>query len=320
MQLIGIVTAGGDAPGMNAAIRAIVRTASAHDLNVVGFERGYAGLLADEHRALGAREVGGISHMGGTILRTSRTEEVRREQGIARAAEVLMKRKTEGLVVIGGDGSFKAACELHKASGVPIIGIPATIDNDLAGTDATIGFDTAVNTALSAIDKIRDTATSHERIFIVEVMGRNTGFIALEVGVAAGAEVILIPEIKWDVETVCRRLAEGHRRGKKSAIIVMAEGAGDCTRVTEAIGANTGFDVRLTRLGHVQRGGHPTAYSRLLACKMGAASVEFLLEGRKRDMTGVQEGHIVPVDLEYATKTPKTIDSELYKLALTLAR
>lgn len=320
LELIGIATAGGDAPGMNAAIRATVRTAAVHNLKVVGFERGYAGLLADEHRVLGVREVGGISHMGGTFLKTSRAEEMRTDEGIARAAKVLRERRTDGLVVIGGDGSFRAACKLHEVSGIPVIGIPATIDNDLAGTDATIGFDTAVNTALDAIDKIRDTATSHERIFIVEVMGRNSGFIALEVGVAAGAEVILIPEIKCDVEMISRRLVDNHRRGKKSAIIVMAEGAGDCTSIAKALAENTAFDVRLTRLGHVQRGGHPTAYSRVLACKMGAASIRFLLEGRKRDMTGIQGAHIVPVDLEYASKTPKEIDAGLYELALTLAR
>ncbi len=319
VELIAIATTGGDAPGMNATIRSAVRTALARDLKVIGFERGYAGLLANESRLLDARAVGGIIHLGGTFLKTSRAEEMKTEEGVSKAAEVLKTNGVDGLIVIGGGGSFSAACQLHQASGIPIIGIPATIDNDLAGTDTTIGFDTAVNTAIEALDKIRDTATSHERIFVVEVMGRNRGFIALEVGIGAGAEIILIPEIECGVEMICSRLMESHRRGKASGIIVMAEGSGDCTDMTEAIEERTGFEVRLTRLGHIQRGGHPTAYSRLLACRMGAASIDFLLEGKRRDMTGIQGGRIVPVDLEYATKTYKPIDEQLYKLALTLA-
>ncbi|MEM3607908.1 MAG: 6-phosphofructokinase [Candidatus Bathyarchaeia archaeon] len=319
MNLIAIATTGGDAPGMNAAIRAAVRVAAAENIDVIGFERGYAGILADEYRFLDARSVGGIIHLGGTFLKTSRAEAMRTKEGISRAAEVLKGHRVDGLIVIGGNGSFRAACKLHGESGVPVIGIPATIDNDLAGTDTTIGFDTAVNTALEALDKIRDTATSHERVFVVEVMGRDRGFIALEVGVAAGAEIILIPEIGYDIEGVCRRLLESHRKGKRSGIIVMAEGAGDCTRVAEAVEDYTGFEVRLTRLGHIQRGGSPTAYSRLLACRMGAASVGFLLEGRRRDMTGIQRGEIVPVDLEYACTVEKPIDERLYKLALTLS-
>jgi 6-phosphofructokinase 1 len=318
LELIAITTTGGDAPGMNAAVRAAVRTAVTKNLKVIGFERGYAGLLANEFRFLDARGVGNILHLGGTFLKTSRTEEIKTKDGVTKATEVLKENGVEGLIVIGGNGSFRAARELHEISGVPIIGIPATIDNDLAGTDTTIGFDTAVNTALEALDKIRDTATSHERVFVVEVMGRARGFIALEVGIGAGAEVILIPEIKYDIEDVYQRLIESHRKGKKSGIIVMSEGAGDCTYLTEAIQENTGFEVRLARLGHVQRGGSPTAFSRFLACKMGAASIEFLLNGIKRDMTAIQGGRIVPVDLEYATKTDKPIDERVYKLALTL--
>ena len=319
MKSLAIATTGGDAPGMNAAIRAAVRKAISENLKVIGFERGYAGLLANESKILDARRVGGIIHLGGTILRTSRAEEMRTEAGISKAAEILKENCVDGLIVIGGNGSFRAASKLHEESDIPIVGIPATIDNDLAGTDTTIGFDTAVNTALEALDKIRDTATSHERIFVVEVMGRDNGFIALEVGLGAGAEIILIPEIQYDAKAVCRRLIEGHRKGKRSGIIVMAEGAGDCMNIAKAIGENTGFEVRLTRLGHVQRGGAPTAYSRLLACKMGAASVQFLLDGKKKDMTGIQGGHIVPVDLKSASTIGKPIDEELYKLALTLS-
>lgn len=319
MNLLGIATTGGDAPGMNAAVRATVRTAAANGLRVIGFERGYAGILANESRFLDARAVSGIIHLGGTFLRTARADEMKTNEGISKAAKVLKQNSLEGLVVIGGNGSMRAACQLHEASGIPVIGIPATIDNDLAGTDTTIGFDTAVNTALEALDKIRDTATSHERVFVVEVMGRYRGFVALEVGIGAGAEVILVPEIRYDIDKISEGLVESHRRGKKSAIIVMAEGAGDATDVTEATKEKTGFEVRLTRLGHVQRGGHPTACSRLLACEMGAASVEFLLDGKRKEMTGIQAGRIVPVDLEYACTTEKLIDERLYRLALTLA-
>jgi len=319
LNLIGIATTGGDAPGMNAAVRATVRTATANGLIVIGFERGYAGILANESRFLDARAVGGIVHLGGTFLKTARADEMKTPEGISKATEVLKQNRVEGLVVIGGNGSMRAACQLHEASGIPIVGIPATIDNDLAGTDTTIGFDTAVNTGLDALDKIRDTATSHERVFVVEVMGRNRGFVALEVGIGAGAEVILVPEIKYDIDKICQRLVESHRLGKRSAIVVMAEGAGDSTDVAQAIRERAGFEVRLTRLGHIQRGGHPTAQSRLLACEMGAASVEFLLDDKKKHMTGIQGDRIVPVDLEYASTVEKSIDERLYKLAIALA-
>jgi 6-phosphofructokinase 1 len=319
MKSIAIATTGGDAPGMNAALRAVVRKAVSENLKAIGFERGYAGLLANEYRVLDARSVGGIIHIGGTFLKTSRAEEMKTKEGVLRAAEILRESSVDGLVIIGGNGSFRAASELHEASGIPVVGIPATIDNDLAGTDTTIGFDTAVNTALEAVDKIRDTATSHERVFVVEVMGRDRGFIALEVGVGAGAEIVLIPEIQYDVRTVCETLKEGHRKGKRSGIIVMAEGAGNCMDVTEAIGKHTGSEARLTRLGYIQRGGAPTAYSRILACKMGIASVQFLLDGKKKEMTGIQGGRIVPVDLKYASTTWKPIDEHLYKLALMLS-
>ena len=319
MNLLGIATTGGDAPGMNAAVRATVRTATANGLRVIGFERGYAGILANESRFLDARSVGGIVHLGGTLLKTARADEMKTPEGISKATRVLTQNRVEGLVVIGGNGSMRAACRLHETSGIPIVGIPATIDNDLAGTDTTIGFDTAVNTGLDALDKIRDTATSHERVFVVEVMGRNRGFVALEVGIGAGAEVILVPEIKYDIDKICQRLVESHRLGKRSAIVVMAEGAGDSTQVAQAIRERAGFEVRLTRLGHVQRGGHPTAQSRLLACEMGAASVQLLLDGKNKHMTGIQGGRIVPVDLEYASTVEKPMDERLYRLALMLA-
>ena len=320
----GLATTGGDAPGMNAAVRAVVRTAVSKNIEILGFKRGYAGILDNEYDILDARKVGGIMHLGGTFLKTSRAELMRSDEGVSKTCEVLQKNELDGLIVIGGDGSFNAASRIHKANQIPVIGIPATIDNDLAGTDTTIGFDTAINTALDAVDKIRDTATSHERVFIVEVMGRSRGFLALTVGLASGTEIILIPEIGCNPETVCTKLLESHRKGKKSGIIIMAEGLADCLsraglNLKNTIEEKLGFEVRITRLGHMQRGGKPTAFSRMLACKMGAASIEFLLSGRTRDMTAIQGQKIVPVDLEYVCTTEKLIDKQVYEQALALS-
>ena len=319
VKRIGVVTSGGDAPGMNAAIRSVTRVAFTKGFEIVGYLRGYAGLLDEQYINLDVRAVGGIINLGGTFLKTSRADKIKTDVGIREASESLKKISPDGLIVIGGDGSFRAADKLYSESGVPMIGIPASIDNDLACTDTTIGFDTAVNTALSAIDKIRDTATSHERVFVVEVMGRSRGFIAIEVGVASGAEIILIPEIKYSIMEVCERLKHSHQIGKKSGIIVIAEGAGDCTEIANFIKTRAGFEVRLTRLGHIQRGGAPTAFSRLLASRMGAASIRYLLEGEKKVMTAVKNGQIIPVDIELAFTQEKKIDEELYELAAMLA-
>jgi 6-phosphofructokinase 1 len=321
---LGLATTGGDAPGMNAAIRAVVRTAVSKNIEILGFERGYAGILDNDYELLDARKVGGIMHLGGTFLKTSRAELMKSDEGITKTSKILKNNKLDGLIVIGGDGSFNAASRIHKASQIPVIGIPATIDNDVAETDTTIGFDTAINTALDAVDKIRDTATSHERVFIVEVMGRNRGFLALAVGLASGAEVILIPEVGCNPERVCAKLAESNRKGKKSGIIIMAEGLADCLSHTglnlkDVIEEKLGFEVRITRLGHMQRGGKPSAFSRMLACKMGAASIEFLLNGKKSDMTAIQGQEIVPVDLEHVCTTEKLLDKRVYEQALALS-
>ncbi|KYH39501.1 MAG: 6-phosphofructokinase [Candidatus Bathyarchaeota archaeon B63] len=312
MRRIGVVTAGGDAPGMNAAIRSVVRSAIHNGLEVIGFERGYVGLINDQARPLKARSVSGIINLGGTILKTARCEEMRTPEGIEKAAETLKKHRIDGLIAIGG---FTGASKLHRASGVPVIGIPATIDNDVNGTDTTIGFDTAVNTALSAIDKIRDTATSHERIFVVEVMGRKRGFLALEVGLAGGAEIILLPEVEFDMERVCRKVRSAREAGKTSEIIVMAEGAGDSHEVVRQIAEETGLQVRLTVLGYIQRGGIPTARSRILASQFGWEAVKLLLSGEKRRMVGIQKGMICSVDLDYSWSVRKEINLEKYKLA-----
>ncbi len=319
MEKIGVVTAGGDAPWMNAAIRSIVRTAIFNGLKVVGVERGYAGLIEGKTRPLDARSVSGIINRGGTVLKTARCKEIKTEEGIRKAVETLKANKIDGLIVIGGDGSFRGASEIYKVSGIPVIGVPATIDNDVAGTDTTIGFDTAVNTALFTIDRIRDTATSHERVFVVEVMGRKRGFLALAVGFAEGAEFILIPEIKFDTETICRKLKQGRRKGKTSEIIVMAEGAGDSSQIVREIKEKTGYDVRLTVLGHALRGGPPTAQSRILANKFGAYAVKLLLKGAKRRITGIKGEKIVSIDLEYSWQQKKEINEKVYHLSEILS-
>lgn len=319
MKKIGVVTAGGDAPGMNAAIRSVVRTAIFNGLEVAGIERGYAGLIEGKIHSLDVRSVSGIINRGGTILKTVRCEEMKTDQGIQRAALALEAHRIDGLVVIGGDGSFRGASELHHACGVPVIGVPATIDNDVFGTDITIGFDTAVNTALFTIDRIRDTATSHERVFVVEIMGRKRGFLALAVGFAEGAEFILVPEIKHDLEFICNRLRQGRNKGKTSEIIVMAEGVGNSSLIAEEIRKRTGYDVRLTVLGHALRGGPPTAESRILANQFGAYAVDLLLKGATKNMVGIKGQRLVSVDLDDSCKQRKDLNKRLYRLAEILS-
>ncbi|MFP3984452.1 MAG: 6-phosphofructokinase [Candidatus Bathyarchaeia archaeon] len=319
MRKIGVVTAGGDAPGMNTAIRSVVRTAIFHKLEVVGIERGYSGLIKGKIRLLGPRSVSGIINQGGTILKTARCEEIKTSQGIQKATDVLRANRIDGLVVIGGDGSFRAASEIHETGGTPIIGVPATIDNDVAETDTTIGFDTAVNTALFTIDRIRDTATSHERVFVVEVMGRKRGFLALEVGFAEGAEFILVPEIGYNIQKICRKLKQGRQKGKTSEIIVMAEGAGDSATIVKQIRKETGYDVRLTVIGHAQRGGPPTAQSRVLGNQFGTHAVELLLKDAEKNMVGIKGQKIVSVGLDHAWKKRKDLNMDLYRWAEILS-
>jgi 6-phosphofructokinase 1 len=320
MRNIAVVTAGGNAPGMNAAIRSVVRSAVHHQLKVIGFERGYSGLIAEQAVNMGPRSVSGIIKLGGTILKTRRCEEMKTLQGLKKAANALQKFDVEGLITIGGDGTFKGASKLYEFAKIPTVGIPATIDNDVAGTDTTIGFDTAVNTALSAIDNIRDTATSHERVFVVEVMGRKRGFLALEVGLAGGAEEILVPEIKMDLKNICERLKQARTTGKTSEIIVMAEGAGNSQYITDTILKKTGFETRLTVLGHLQRGGSPTANSRTLACQFGFNAVKMLLEGIEEKMVGIKNGKIISVDLQSTWRDAKKLDLDRITLAQILSR
>ena len=319
MKKIGIVTSGGDAPGINAAIRAIVRTAYSMSLEVVGFQRGWEGIMTNDSRTLTPRSVGGILHVGGTILHTHRCLDFETKKGIKKAAKTLSRTGVEGLVVIGGDGSFRGACELSKETDALMIGVPATIDNDVYGTDETIGFDTAVNTAITEIDKVRDTAISHERTFIVEVMGRDRGFLALTAGLTSGAEIIIVPEIKTKIGTVVQTLRENWEKGKRSSIIVKAEGAGDARLLGKEIETRVGSEVRISVLGYAQRGGSPTARSRLLASLFGNKAVDLLLKGQTEKIVGLQNGQIGTLSIEKSCNTTKPLDMNLLLLANVLA-
>jgi 6-phosphofructokinase 1 len=288
MKKIAILTSGGDAPGMNACIRAAVRAALAHNLEIVGIRWGYAGLMNEDIVPLDRRSIANIIHHGGTILGTSRSEEFRTEAGRRKAINVLQQKSIDGLILIGGDGTFKGGTLLSQESGISVVGVPGTIDNDCYGTDYTIGFDTAVNTAIEAIDRIRDTATAHDRLFFVEVMGRHTGFIALESGIAGGAEELLIPEIPMDSDQLCQRLAEYFKGSKKSAIVVVseAEDPGVTFRISREVKEKAGFDSKVCILGHIQRGGAPSARDRVLASRLGAAAAKALLDNRGGYMVG----------------------------------
>jgi 6-phosphofructokinase 1 len=319
LKKIGVVTSGGDAPGMNATIRAVTRVARSKGLEVSGFERGWEGLMEGTFRRLTRRSVGGILELGGTILYTVRSPNFQTQAGLRKAARSLAKNDIDGLIVIGGDGSFKGAFELSKETDIPIVGIPASIDNDVFGTDETIGFDTAVNTVVTEIDKIRDTAISHERIFVVEVMGRTRGFLALTAGVTAGAEVILIPEVPLKKEAMIQTIEENKAKGKKSGIIVVAEGVGDSRKLALELEQKTGSEVRLTVLGYAQRGGSPTARSRLLGCLFGNKAVELLSEKQENQVVGLRQGKIGTTSLEKSCKTTKPIDANLLRLSRVLA-
>jgi 6-phosphofructokinase 1 len=318
-KTIGIVTSGGDAPGMNAAIRAVTRVAHAKGFQIIGFERGWDGLLTNTFRRLTPRSVGGIIQQGGTILHTLRCPNFEEEGGVKKGAETLSCNKIDSLVVIGGDGSFRGALDLSTRTDALMVGIPATIDNDVYGTDETIGFDTAVNTAVGIIDKIRDTAISHERIFIVEVMGRKRGFLALEVGISVGAEVILIPERPMELNQIVRLMEDSAKKGKRAAIIVAAEGCGNTSKLALDMQQQTHSEVRLSILGYAQRGGSPTARSRLLASLFAEKAVELICKGQGNKAVGLQNGQIVGFDLEKAANSKKSIDLRLLEVADMLA-
>jgi 6-phosphofructokinase 1 len=320
IKTIALVTSGGDAPGMNPAIRAVVRYAIFYGLKVKGVEHGFEGLIHGDITDMGLKSVSGIINRGGTILKTIRSRDFEKKSNRTIAYENLKREGIDGLIVIGGDGSLRGASVIAKEAGVPVIHIPASIDNDIPCTEETIGFDTAVNTALDAIDKIRDTASSHERMFIVEVMGRDSGFLALEVGLTAGAEIILIPERKTALKQVCRKLREGIERGKMSSIIVVAEGFGKAPEIAKVIAKSLRVEVRVTVLGYIQRGGSPTADSRRLASVLGAKAVELLIKGEKNKMVGLLGSKIVATDFDKVLRSRKKINFEDYKLAEKLSK
>ncbi len=318
MKTIGVLTSGGDAPGMNAAIRAVVRTAIYKGMKVYGIRRGYSGLLNGDIHEMNVTSVGEILHRGGTILNTARSEFFNTEEGLKKAVSMINIFGIEGLVVIGGDGSFRGARDLSEL-GVPTVGVPGTIDNDIACTDMTIGFDTAINTVLDAINKIRDTVSSHERTNIVEVMGRRAGDIAVYTGLAGGAEGIMIPEMPIDIDKLCRRIIEGRNRGKSSSIIILAEGAGKALELEKIIEEKTGMETRATVLGYIQRGGSPTAADIILASRMGNYAVELLEKDMGNRVVSIRNNKIVDDDINEALAMENKFNKELYELAQVLS-
>jgi 6-phosphofructokinase 1 len=322
MKRIAVMTSGGDAPGMNAAIRAVVRTSMQYGIEVYGVRQAYSGLLNGDFELLTSVEVSGILQRGGTILQTARNEEFKTPQGQKRGLRRLNEQGIEALVVIGGNGSLTGALQLHRM-GFPVVGIPGSIDNDIFGTDMSIGTDTALNTILDALDRLRDTATSHQRAFIIEVMGRNCGYLALMGGILGGAEIVITPEKEVSKEDVALALEDAYVRGKSHAIAVIAEGAP--YRVTDLEeylnkNPNVGFEIRLTILGHIQRGGSPTAFDRLLATRMGLKAVEFLREGQFGKMTALAGREIKAIDIEEAVSKLRPISEGYYEMARVLSR
>jgi len=316
MKKLAVLTSGGDAPGMNACLRAVVRTALYHKIEVIGFKHGYEGLINDEHINLERKSVANIIQRGGTILKTSRSERFKTEEGLQKAAHNLSKHHIDALVVIGGDGSFKGAIALSKVCSIPIVGCPGTIDNDLIGTDFTIGYDTAINTVIDAVDKIRDTAESHDRVFIVEVMGRDAGLIALRSGIGTGAEAILIPETKNDVSQLIARLKTS-RADKASKIIIVAEGdeSGGAYKVAEKLKQHfPQFDMRVSILGHMQRGGSPSCMERVNASIIGYNAVEALLENKHGIMIGIVNKQVTYTPFENAIKHTQSLNPAMLKM------
>ena len=319
IKKIGVLTSGGDAPGMNAAIRAVVRTALNRGLQVEGIYGGYDGLINGDIREMNLRSVSNIINRGGTILGSARSPEFRTEEGMQKAIKQCLSREIDGLIVIGGDGSFRGAQDMTRR-GFPCIGIPGTIDNDISCCEHTIGYDTALNTCMELCDKLRDTMQSHGRCSVVEVMGRHAGYIALNVGIAIGATSIILPEIAYDFQKdVLDRMEQAKATGKNDFIVVVAEGVGHAEEMAKEIQAVTGIETRATILGHVQRGGTPTLFDRVLASRMGARAVELLMEGKSNRVVAEQVGRIVDFDIEQALSMKKTLDMDLYRMALEIS-
>ncbi|GGF06217.1 ATP-dependent 6-phosphofructokinase [Halobacillus andaensis] len=318
MKRIGVLTSGGDAPGMNAAIRAVVRKAIFHGVEVYGIEHGYQGLIEGSIKKMELGSVGDIIQRGGTMLYSARCEEFKTEEGQEKGIQQLKKHGIEGLIVIGGDGSFRGAKKLTE-KGYPCIGVPGTIDNDIPGTDFTIGFDTALNTVIDAIDKIRDTATSHERTYVIEVMGRDAGDLALWAGLADGAESIIIPEMEDEFDEVIERLKRGHERGKKHSIIIVAEGVTSGVDFSKRVEKATDLETRVTVLGHTQRGGSPSGRDRVLASRLGAYAVDLLMKGKAGCMVGIENNELVDHDILEVLNREHSIDIDMYRLSKELS-
>lgn len=314
VKTIGVLTSGGDAPGMNAAVRAVTRAAISKGIKVFGIHRGYSGLINDDVEELNLRSVSDIIHRGGTVLFTARCPEFKTEEGVGKAVENCKKHGIDGCVVIGGDGSYRGARHL-SLHGIPCVGLPGTIDNDIACTDETIGFDTAMNTAIEMIDKLRDTAQSHERCSVCEVMGRNAGDIALHTGIAVGATAILVPEVKVDVDDILKKIEHGEKTGKQHFIIVVAEGVGHVDELAKKIESATGIETRATVLGHVQRGGNASLRDRVLASMMGHKAVEILSQGIGNRVVAIRDSKIVDFDIYEALQMERTFDMDLYNIA-----
>ena len=322
IKRIGVLTSGGDAPGMNAAIRAVVRASIYYDLEIFGIYKGYDGLISGNIEQLFVRSVSNILSRGGTFLLSARSQEFRTKEGREKAYENFKKFDLDALVVIGGDGSFTGADIFSEEFDVPVIGIPGTIDNDLAGTDFTIGFDTACNTATEAIDKIRDTASSHERLFFVEVMGRDAGFIAVNSAIGGGAVAMIVPEHSWSIDQLIARLRKGAANQKASNIVIIAEGCqlGNAYAVADQVKEKLDyFDIRVTVLGHLQRGGSPTTMDRVLASRLGVAAIECLRDGKSKVMVGVVNNHVAYTHIHEAIKTEKKLDPEEFRVAKILS-
>jgi 6-phosphofructokinase 1 len=322
IKTIGIFTSGGDAPGMNAAIRAVTRAAIFSGLRVKAIYRGYKGLITGEIREFKSQDVSNIIQQGGTILKTARSEEFRTAEGRKLAYETLMREEIDALVAIGGDGTLTGARIFASEYNFPIVGVPGTIDNDIFGTDSTIGYDTALNTILDAVDKIRDTASSHERLFFIEVMGRDAGFLALNGAIASGAEAAIIPEVSTEVDQLEEFIKQGFRKSKNSSIVLVAESeiTGGALHYAERVKKEyPEYDVRVVILGHVQRGGSPTAYDRILASRLGAASIEALIDGQRNVMVGIENDKVVLVPFTKAIKNDKPVDPELIKVLKSLS-
>ncbi len=320
IKKIAVLTSGGDSPGMNAAIRAVVRTGIYHDIEVVGIQYGYQGLLEQKLFSLDLKSVGGIMQHGGTLLMTSRSEEFKTKPGVNKAAGILKENKIDALVVIGGDGSMAGALDLFRQEGISVMGIPATIDNDLYGTDMSIGVDTALNTVISAIDKIKDTASSHRRAFIIEVMGRDAGYLALMSGIAGGVESVIVPEFPANLEEISNKLKKGYQRGKSHCIVLVAEGAGNVYEIGKFMEDKIGFEMRVTVLGYLQRGGSPSAFDRILGSRLGSTAVEKLLKKDDHHMIGLLGNETQTIPLTKVLSQRNKLRESMYELAAILAR